>query len=70
MRDDHRFASLNAAGRKWLTEDPDLGAEPARDAGARPQAWLDLEPDHDGWKPIVSRQALARLGDVLRLRLR
>jgi hypothetical protein len=65
MRNDHRFASLKGASRKWLmAEEFEADADPA--CGTPP---LDGELEHDGWSPIGARRPpLARLGDVLRLR--
>jgi hypothetical protein len=63
MRNDHRFASLKGAGRKWLmAEEFEADADPC---GTAPP---DGEGEHDGWRPIEARRLpLARLGDVLRL---
>lgn len=64
MRNDHRFASLNGAGRKWLTVE-ELDADRGPYGAAPPEGELG----HDGWSPIEGRRVpLARLGDVLKLR--
>ena len=67
MRNDHRFASLNGAGRKWLVADEiELEAEPAREANTAIPAGLDAEGEHECWAPITLKtRPLARLADVL-----
>ncbi|MGE0790247.1 MAG: hypothetical protein AB7S26_31520 [Sandaracinaceae bacterium] len=67
MTDDHRFASLRGACRKWLRpEDDELDEDFGRELDPSYEESRFGEAELDGWSPMwPRRRALARLEDVI-----